>query len=198
MNELQVRELKHLPAKPAVQIRKEPSHYVTGVHVENHGDVAAVWLGVDWEDSKKQAGKVTLCDSVVFPRETPLAVIVEGLKQRGDWKPIAWRNEDEEFIDLLKERGCVRLAGYEESQSVCEATTRELVERFDAETFKVVDTNAEWIREFSNLSLKDGVIPLSGYPLLSATRHAFKQLRSAREWKPRTKVKEREWGGSIA
>lgn len=197
MNELQIRR-DQLPALPPVETHKKPSHYVVGVHVENHGDVAAVWLGVDWEDSKREAGRVTLCDSIIFQRDTPLSVIADGIKQRGEWKPIAWRNEDEEVIDLLKDRGCVRLSGYDESQAVCEATTRELVEKLAAETFKVLDTNEAWLREFSNLALKDGVIPMTGYPLVSATRHAFKQIRYAREWKPKKRVERVEWGGSIA
>jgi hypothetical protein len=197
VNELQpFTERKNLPA-PIVENRKKPSHYVVGVHVENHGEVAAVWLGVDWEDSKRKAGRVTLCDSVVFPRETPLPVIVDSIRGRGEWKPIAWRNEDEAFVDLLKERGCVRLEGYDETQAMCEATTRELAERFAAETFKVVDTNEGWVKEFSNLVLKDGVVPLAGYPLLSATRHALQRLRYAREWKPRKRVEAHSWGGSI-
>ena len=197
MNEVQVYR-SNLPAKPHVEPPKEPRHHIVGLHVENYGDVALVWIGVDWEDSKRESGRVTLCDSFVFPRETPLAVIADGIKKRGEWKPIAWRNDDEEFIELLKDHGCTRLSGYDETQAVCEATVRQFLAQLEAGTFLVRPNNQAWENEYNNLALKDGVIPMTGYPLLGATRHALKQLRYAREWKPRRKVEPFDWGGSVA
>lgn len=185
---------------PAVQKVKKPEPHwlhIAGIHVEAHGEVAIVWLGIDREGANKQTGKITLYDSHVYQFGAHLAVIADGIKQRGDWKPVAWHEEDEVFVKGLRDRGVRTLfSGYKETPQLCEVAVRELDERLVNGSFKVLDTNTRWMHEFENFGPKDGAIPQENYPMMSATRHALHFLKSARN---QTKLKREriEHGGSI-
>lgn len=173
--------------KPLPVKKPEPRwRHIVGVHVENHSDFAAVWLGYD--TPHKGPERVAVYDSVIYPRGTHFAVIADDLKRRGAWKPIAWHKDDEEYIDALRERGCSALSfpkrdpAYEETQTICAADALEIDERLATGGFVVWDTNTAWLREYESFGPKDGVIPQEGFPLMSATRHAFHYLKRARKW----------------
>lgn len=182
------------------KVKKPEPHWfhVAGIHIEPNGEVAVVWLGIDREGSNKQTGKITLYDSYVFPFGTHLAVIADGLKQRGDWKPIAWREDDEVFVKGLKDRGCKMMyEGYKETPQDCEVAVRELDERLVNGSFLVLSTNIAWMHEFENFGPKDGVIPQEHFPLMSATRHALRYLKNARKQDEQKKRRRLDYGGSV-
>jgi hypothetical protein len=173
--------------KPLPIKRPEPNwRHIVGIHVENHSDFAAVWLG--HETSHKGVERVTVYDSVIYPRGTHFAVIADDLKLRGGWKPIAWRRDDEEYIEALRERGCLTLGfskkeqAYEETQAICAANALKIDERLTTGGFVVLETNTVWLREYESFGPKDGQIPQEGFPLMSATRHAFNYLSRAVKW----------------
>jgi hypothetical protein len=168
-----------------VPIKKpEPSwRHIVGVHIEQHGEFAAVWLGAEFS---KGTDRVTVYDSMLYPRGTHFAVIADDLKRRGVWKPIAWRLDDEDYIKALKERGCTALTfhgtsvAYSDDPAVCAANALQIDERLTTGSFVVWDNNTNWLREYESFGQADGQVPQEGFPLMSATRHAFHYLKRAR------------------
>lgn len=148
---------------------------ISGVHVENQGEIAVVWLAHD-----KEADCVHLYDCAVFRREV-LAVIAEGINARGRTIPMAWEGSAEEIVKKLKERGCKALyEGYKDTPAISEVTSRDLWERMRTGRFKVDKRNAEWLDEYRNFYREDGQVPQESFPLMSATRHAMAQIKHAR------------------
>lgn len=174
-----------IPAPIPVKKPEPGWRHIVGVHVEKHSEFAAVWLG---HEKSKGTDRITVYDSVLYPRGTHFAVIADDLKRRGAWKPIAWRVDDEEYIEALRERGCTALGffgsetAYDETPSVCAANALQIDERLTSGTFVVWDVNVGWLREYESFGPRDGLIPQEGFPLMSATRHAFHYLKRARKW----------------
>jgi hypothetical protein len=195
VRELAVLETHALTIPAALPVRKpEPTwRHIVGVHVEQNSEFAAVWLG---HEIHKGTDKVTVYDSVLYPRGTHFAVIADDLKRRGTWKPIAWRADDEQYVKALRERGCTVLSFpgketvYVETPTICAANALQIDERLTTGTFVVWDTNTTWLREYESFGPRDGVIPQEGFPLMSATRHAFHYLKRARNW-PAPQEKQR-------
>ena len=155
---------------------------IAGIHIEDNGDIAAVWLAHD-----KDADCVHLYDCAVFRREV-MAVIAEGLNARGRAIPLAWEQSGQEVIEKLKERGCKVLSeGYKDTPAVSEVTSRDLWERMRTGRFKVDRRNAEWLDEYRNFYREDGQVPQESFPLMSATRHAIGQLKKAAPLEPARK-----------
>lgn len=187
MRELSVAETHSLTIPAPLPVKKpEPTwKHIVGVHVEQNSELAAVWLG---HEHKKGTDRVTVYDSIIYPRGTHFAVIADDLKRRGAWKPIAWRIDDEEYIEALRVRGCTTLGyfgsdnAYDETAAVCAANALQIDERLTAGSFVVWDTNHAWLREYESFGPRDGQIPQEGFPLMSATRHAFHYLKRARKW----------------
>jgi hypothetical protein len=187
VKDLAALETHALTIPKALPVRKpEPTwRHIVGVHVEKHAEFAAVWMG---HELAKGTDLVTVYDSRLYPRGTHFAVIADDLKRRGAWKPIAWHADDEEYIEALRERGCTVLTFYgkekvyDETPAVCAANALQIDERLTSGTFVVWDTNTQWLREYESFGQKDGQIPQEGYPLMSATRHAFHYLKRARNW----------------
>jgi hypothetical protein len=192
VRDLAIAETHSLTVPSPIPVKKpEPTwKHIVGVHVEQNSEFAAVWLG---HEARKGTDRVTVYDSVLYPRGTHFAVIADDLKRRGAWKPIAWRLDDEEYIAALRERGCTTLGyfgsdnAYDETAAVCAANALQIDERLTAGTFVVWDTNHGWLREYESFGPRDGQIPQEGFPLMSATRHAFHYLKRARKWPEPTK-----------
>lgn len=192
MKDLAVFDVHSLTIPEPISVKKpEPTwKHIVGVHVEKHAEFAAVWLG---HEVVKGTDRITVYDSVLYPRGTHFAVIADDLKRRGAWKPIAWRMDDEEYIEALRARGCTTLGffggtgAYNETPAVCAANALQIDERLTAGTFTVWDTNVAWLREYESFGQRDGLIPQEGFPLMSATRHAFHYLKRARKWPEPTK-----------
>lgn len=187
MRDLALVENHSLTIPVPISVKKpEPSwRHIVGVHVEKHSEFAAVWLG---HEVRKGTDRVTVYDSVIYPHGTHFAVIADDLKRRGAWKPIAWRMDDEEYVEALRERGCSVLPfygsdmAYDETPAVCAASALQMDERLTTGGMAVWDVNTTWLREYESFGQRDGLIPQEGFPLMSATRHAFHYLRRAKKW----------------
>lgn len=187
MKDLAVVEVRALTIPQPIPVRKpEPSwKHIVGIHVEKNGEFAAVWLGHEFS---KHTDKVTVYDSQLYQVGTHFAVIADDLKRRGAWKPIAWRADDGDYVEALGERGCTVLPlygkdpAYDETPAVCAANALQIDERLTTGSFVVWDANPHWLREYESFGQRDGQIPQEGFPLMSATRHAFHYLKRARQW----------------
>lgn len=166
------------------------SRYIVGFHAENHGEQFSVaWLGID---GLKPTSRVALYDSFVFGQRVTFPSIAAELKRHGQWLPIAWKKEDEEFASSLRDLGCMVLPeGYDDTPEVARKTMMEIDERITTGSFVVENPGAQvaWRNEAKGFSLKDGVVPQVGAPLMSATRHAYRHLQFARvvsrtRWEP--------------
>lgn len=155
---------------------------IAGMHADVSGEIGAVWLAHD-----RNSDRVYLYDSALFRREV-FAVIADRFKGKGGataWIPIAWEQSAEEVVNKLKERGCRPLPeGYKDSPAMAEATSREIWERMRAETFAPASHNTHWFEEIDRFKYHDKKVPLDGFPLMSATRHAIGQIKSARRGDP--------------
>lgn len=150
------------------------SRRIAGVHAQEDGIIGAVWLAHD-----KETDVIELRDACAFRRE-PLAVMAEGLVARGRWIPIAWHKDAKEFADKLLDRGCNMLPEpSEESDAMAEVHSREILERMDTGRFLVVSRLKNWLDE-AKFVRSEGKVPIAGYPLMSATRHAYAQLEYAK------------------
>lgn len=148
---------------------------IAGIHVENEGEIGAVWIAHD-----TIADVTHLYDAAIFKREV-IAVIGEGIAARGRWIPLAWHKDGEEFADKLKERGInVLHEPSADKQSVAEVLSREIWQRMRTGRFRVERSVAEWLEQYKAFYRAETKIPLEGYPLMSATRHAIEMLGYAR------------------
>lgn len=156
---------------------------VAGVHVEDDGRIAAVWLGWD-----KLSDVVTLYDACKFNNEV-MAVIAEGLNARGRWIPVAWMDKAKPVSDKLQERGCNMLFDPTvESEFDAEMVSRDIQERMRTGRFKVEKRIAEWLQEFNVFREAAGKVPQSGYPLMAATRYAIANLKNSKRLKSVSKT----------
>ena len=144
---------------------------IAGLHCQADGGIAAVWLAHD-----KDADCVHLYDSCLFRREV-LAVVADGIKARGGWIPIAWANGGKDIVERLLERGLNTLTEpAKDSPALAEAASMEIWERMRSGRFKAARQLTEWLDEFQAFGRREGQVPLDGYPLMSATRHAASML----------------------
>ena len=165
-----------------VKAPEPSSRYIVGFHAENHGELFSVaWLGIE---GAKPTNKVALYDSFVFGSRVTFPAIAAELKRHGEWLPIAWKEEDEEFAMALRKLGCKILPnGYEDTPEVARQTMMEIDERISTGSFVVENASSQtaWRNEAKGYSLKDGLVPQTGSPLMSATRHAYRHLTFARK-----------------
>lgn len=167
---------------------------IAGLHVENQGDIAVVWLAHD-----KSANRLHLYDCCVF-RRVELVVIAEGLTSRGERIPVAWEKGTEEIVKKLKDRRVWLLEeGYRETDTLAEVNAREIEAMMETDRFKVSKNNAEkWLDEARSFYREGEQVPQTGFPLMSATRHAFHHLIQAVPPSRKTvKVKPVKMGGSV-
>lgn len=155
---------------------------IAGLHVQDEGEIAAVWLAHDRETD------VLHCyDSVIFRREV-MAVIGEGINNRGRWIPVAWEKTAKEVADKLLYRGCnMLLEAEKETQAVREVTSRDIWERMRTGRFKVDKRLSEWLDEYRQFYREDAQVPNSSHPLMAATRHAVAHLDYAKRQAPKGK-----------
>lgn len=130
----------------------------------------------------KVTDRIFVYDTVLFERQV-FAVIAERL---GKVIPISWENEGEEITKKLKERGCkVLLEGYRETPALAEVIAREIWGMIEGRKFLVGDHNKQWFDERERFWLSgDEQVPLEGFPLMSATRHAIINLKKAKTLTP--------------
>jgi len=152
---------------------------IVGLQADNNGSIAAVWLAHD-----KQTDRIYLYDTVVFEREVFSAIAERILGKDGKWKdiPISWELSGEEVARKLRERKCKTLfEGYRETPALAEVTAREIWSRMENGLFLVGSHNQRWFDEKDRFWLSDKeVVPMEGFPLMSATRHAMAKIEKAR------------------
>lgn len=148
---------------------------VSGFHLEETGELGVVWLAHDTVTS------IVHCyDAAIFRREVPV-VIGEGIAGRGRWIPMAWRKQDQEFADKLLDAGINILPDpCADNQAMAEVLSREVWQRLRSSQFRVDSRVAEWKAEFQNFYRDKSNVPISGFPLMAATRHAVEMLAYAR------------------
>jgi hypothetical protein len=173
--------LRPLASKPSADLK-----YVFGFHAENHGETfAVVCLSIDGKLTKR----VMVYDSFVKrQREVSFNDLAAELRRHGGEKynavQIAWERAAEPFAERLRDLDCAMLRDesvYTETPEIARRITMELEERMKLGTFEVLANNTAWIEEHKRFGLdSDGQIPLEGFPLMSATRHAYANLDRAR------------------
>ena len=161
------------------------SKRICGIHLEEDGTLAAVWLA-----HNKLDDSVHLYDACSFAREVNV-VIAEGLNARGRWIPIAWHKSAKDYTENLLERGCKMLYdGSDDTDALAEVISRDIWERMRTHRFKVDKRLAIWWDEFESFDKKEGKIPVGNFPLMAATRHAMSQLKMAKRQINQRKIKK--------
>lgn len=151
---------------------------IGGIHLEEDGTLGAVFLALDMS-----ADIVHCYDAALFRTEVP-AVIADGLAARGRWIPLAWAKGQEAFSTDLLERGLNVLPEPSgDTEGVAEVISREIWQRMRGSRFRVEKHVGEWLDEARKFYRDDNAVPRTGFPLMSATRHAVAQLRYARPQK---------------
>ena len=142
---------------------------IAGIHIQEDGEVAAVWMAHD-----KDSDVIHLYDCCLFKREV-LAVIAEGVNARGRWVPVCWVNK--ELSDKLLVRGCgMQPEASDDSESMAEVNSREVWGRMRSGRFKVDRRLKEWLDEYKTFNRQDSKVPRNSHPLMAATRYAIDQL----------------------
>lgn len=149
---------------------------IAGLHVEDNGTVGCVWLWLDYTTSV-----LTLNDCAKFDREV-LAVIGQGISGRGKWIPLAFRKQDEPFAKDLRDNYGVNVLPdpCEDNQAMAEVLSRTIWQKLRTGQLRVEAVASEWQDENERFNRTDKKIPLEGYPLMAATRHAIEMLDFAR------------------
>lgn len=155
---------------------------IAGMHVQEDGDIALIWLGYDDKDDS-----IHVYDACLFKREVH-AVIAEGINARGRWVPVAWEKGAKDIADQLRDRGCKMLVDPSiDTDSMAEAVTRDIWERMRTSRFKVDKRLKNWLEEKQGFNREKQKIPRDTFPLMSATRHAAQQIKFAKRERPRFK-----------
>lgn len=148
---------------------------IAGLHSVDDGTLAVTWLAHD-----TTADVLHLYDATKFHREV-WAVIVEGIKQRGGWIPLAWENDAKDVAEELLSRGVNTITEpVKDKDTLAEVTARDIWERMRSGRFKVGDHLSEWLAEYEKYHREGQKIPRDPYPLMTATRHAVARLDWAR------------------
>lgn len=154
---------------------REDQKRICGLHTEENGDYAAVWMA-----QNPETGRIRVYDCALFRQGEVPAVVAESLNARGRWIPVAWNNPvlaDE----LMKKHRCRMLPDQcPDTGPAVEIASRELQQRMRARTFTVDEICGEWLDEFKRFTRFDSRVPTEGFPLMAATRHGVQCLQYAR------------------
>jgi hypothetical protein len=159
---------------------------IAGFHVEDDGTIGAVWLAFDTVTSTLHC-----YDAAIFRAEVQ-AVVVDAIASRGRKFPMAWRKQDKAYAKALEDAGVrITYEPAEDTQSVAQVITREVWQKLRTGQFRVERRLQEWLREFKNFDYKDSEVPMNGFPLMAATRHAIEKLPYARPEKVPGQTKQK-------
>lgn len=144
---------------------------IAGVHLEDNGTVGAVWLAWDTVTSV-----VHVYDAALFATEVPV-VIEDGIAARGRYYPVAWAEKDKAFADALLDAGINMLPdGCKDDQPMAELVSRRIWQMLRGSRFRVDKRVRQWLREYNQFDRDEAQIPMKGFPLMAATRHAVEML----------------------
>jgi len=148
---------------------------ICGLQIEDSGDISAVWLAHD-----ANTDTVHIYDACSFKDEVPV-VIAEGLNARGRHIPISWSKKHKAIKEQLEERGCRFIPEpLDDSEAYTKKLVDEVEERFKTRRLRVDKRLKNWHDEYKTLFERESKTPVSGYPLMAATRHAIGNLKRAR------------------
>ena len=146
---------------------------IAGLHVGDSGVVSAAWIAINPDTSVTHLYDCCKFKALMMP------VLVDGLNARGRRIPIAWASQ--EMADVLWKNGCNMLREpIKETPALVEIHTSEIVNRMQTGRFKVSERLQDWLEEFRTFNREDAKIPTETHPLMTATRYAISEIRSAR------------------
>lgn len=146
---------------------------IAGMHMEDDGTLGVVWMAHD-----EVTSVIHIYDCALF-KETMTPIIVNGMTARGRYIPVAWRKQDRSMAQELLDNG-----GIDTLPEPCEDNASDIARSLDllkqdlqASRLRVDRRVTQWLNEYRMLA-KDGMgkMPEKGYPLISATRHALRNL----------------------
>lgn len=153
---------------------KEEWKRIAGIHLEEDGTLGCVWLAHD-----ERASTVYLYDAALFRNEVPV-VIADGIAARGRYYPVAWRKKDKPIADMLLDNGIEILPDpCVDDQAMAEVISKQVWQSMRASRFRVEQRVGEWFREYESFFKDRSKVPLEGFPLMAATRHAIEMLNWA-------------------
>ena len=144
---------------------------VAGLHRQESGDVAAVWIALDPDSDTVH---VYECSLYRGDDKNPI-IVAEGLNARGRFIPIA--HNSKELAEKLTDRGCNMIPDEcKEKPAETEVISSEISARMKSGRFRVEKRLAEWLDEYKSFYRTDAKVPTASHPLMSATRHAIERI----------------------
>lgn len=147
---------------------------ICGIHFESDGKMGAVWLAFDHQNSVAHLYDCAIFNNVARP------VIIDGLTARGRFFPVCWAKKDEAFAEDFLDHGVyMHPEPCEDDQTSAEVVNRELGLMLEGSRLRVERRLHQWRQERKSFHRVELHIPLTGFPLMSATRHAIEKLDDA-------------------
>jgi hypothetical protein len=148
---------------------------IAGLHRQESGDVAAIWMARD-----PDTDTVHLYECSLFRNDDKNPIIVaEGLNARGRFVPIA--HNSKELAEKLIQRGCNMIPDpCKDKPAETEVISSEIAARMRSGRFRVDRRLAEWLDEYKSFYRDGAKVPVASHPLMSATRHAIECMEWAR------------------
>lgn len=158
----------------------EPNHKrIAGMHVTKTGDIALVWMALN-----PISDHLHIYDACTFSYGEPMAVVVDSILNRGHWIPLAWARK--EIAELLRDKKVKTLPDpSSDSEEMAEVVSREIQDRAKSKRLSYDKRLQNWANELKTLERSDGGIPRDSHPLMSATRIALQNLKSAKRLQTR-------------
>lgn len=154
---------------------------IAGVHVQEDGNVGAVWLALD-----PNSDVVWVYDAAIF-RSQVMAQIAEGMSGRGGWIPVAWHKSGEDFVSELLDRGVNVLPDpVKDSPPAMEESVRRILGRLESSRFRVPPYVGSWLDEHRRYVRVEEKLPKDrdSFPLMMATQYAVSMINWAIAQRP--------------
>jgi hypothetical protein len=147
---------------------------IAAFHCEDDGTLGAVWFGYD-----DMTGVAHLYDVALFRNEIML-VMTDGIAARGRHIPLAWAKKDKSFADEFLNAGINVLPDHcVDTPADIAVWTKDVTKYLKTNRLKVEKRLGEWLREYKDYHKDGSSIPVHGFPLMSATRHAIQRINYA-------------------
>lgn len=164
-----------------------PEHWAQIIGIDFGWDHPTAAVRVAWD---RDADCVYVTDCYRVREATPI-IHAAAIKAWGGWLPVAWphdglqhdKQSGETLADAYRQQGLNMLqhrAQFEDGGSGVEAGVMEMLSRMQTGRLKVFSHLNDWFDEFRLYHRKDGKIVKEMDDLMSATRYALMELRSAK------------------
>lgn len=148
---------------------------IAGISCLDNGDKGAVWMALDTDTDT-----LRIYDCCIFRQHQILLVVAESFTSRGRHTPVAWDSKSQPIADELDSRGVTMLDPIKDSPALTEAYAAAVKERMLTHRLTVSDRLKDWHTEYDDYFRDDAVVPVGGYPLMTATRYAVGCLSEAK------------------